>query len=278
MKEFRKNEQNFFICEECNYSCKEKNALSFHVKREHNRKKYYDKWIKEDNEEFCLWCKIPLKFHTFARAYKKYCCNEHAKLYSYNIGRKETFMKKYGVKSSFQSVNMKKIIQEKYGVTNISQLEEIKNKKQKTCLKNHGVKAGFLNTEGCFKKYGVRNFMQKEELFIKAQKSAKKILRFNSNLWYQGTFELDFLKKYYDRYPKIQRGPSIKYTLDNKNKIYYPDFYIPSLNLIIEIKSSYFLKKDLLINKKKKATIDSGFNYIMILDKNYNEFNQLYFH
>lgn len=33
--------------------------------------------------------------------------------------------------------------------------------------------------------------------------------------------------------------PNIKYIYDNKKKIYYPDFYIPKENLIIEVKSTY---------------------------------------
>ena len=68
----------------------------------------------------------------------------------------------------------------------------------------------------------------------------------------------------------MQRGPSIKY---GKNKIYHPDFYIPLLNLIIEIKSSWTLNgnKDETY-EKEKATIANGFNYIMIIDKDYEKF------
>jgi hypothetical protein len=51
------------------------------------------------------------------------------------------------------------------------------------------------------------------------------------------------------------------------------DFYIPSLNLIVEIKNSHLAE----INKegieaKKQATIAAGFNYIMIIDKDYTVF------
>lgn len=39
------------------------------------------------------------------------------------------------------------------------------------------------------------------------------------------------------------------------SKIYHDNFYIPSLNLVIEIKSSYILKLDKEIKEKKKYNI-----------------------
>lgn len=92
----------------------------------------------------------------------------------------------------------------------------------------------------------------------------------DTDLWYQGTYELDFLNKYYDKFSDLQRGPSIHYLYEGKNKVYHPDFYIPSLNLVVEIKSSWILNKDVEIDEKKKATIARGFRYILILDKNYS--------
>ena len=58
-------------------------------------------------------------------------------------------------------------------------------------------------------------------------------------------------------------------------KIYHSDFYIPSLNLIIEIKSSWTLKLDNEIKQKKNYCIKSGYKYIMIKNKNYNRFNKI---
>jgi hypothetical protein len=63
-------------------------------------------------------------------------------------------------------------------------------------------------------------------------------------------------------------------TKNIKYKHYYPDFYIPKYNLVIEIKSTYtynLLKK--LNDKKIKKTIESGYNVFMIKDKNYHSFN-----
>lgn len=56
-----------------------------------------------------------------------------------------------------------------YGKENISQLDEIKQKKEKTCMKNHGVKNGAQSKQGkenskktCLNKYGKEFFFQTE--------------------------------------------------------------------------------------------------------------------
>jgi hypothetical protein len=56
-----------------------------------------------------------------------------------------------------------------------------------------------------------------------------------------------------------------------------PDVYIPSLNLIIEIKASdneHYRKRDIAVEfAKDKAVKDTTkFNYIKIFDKDYSEF------
>lgn len=56
--------------------------------------------------------------------------------------------------------------------------------------------------------------------------------------------------------------PKIKYTDNNKQRIYFPDIYIPKENLIIEIKSTYTYKKHFQnILLKKQATINQGYNF-----------------
>jgi hypothetical protein len=96
----------------------------------------------------------------------------------------------------------------------------------------------------------------------------------NTNIWYQGSYELDFLEKYYNIFINdIQRGLRITYKCNEKQKYYFSDFYIPSLNLIIEIKNSYLAKKDkLILEAKKEACLSQGYQWIMIIDKNYSNF------
>ena len=123
-------------------------------------------------------------------------------------------------------------------------------------------------------KYGVENCQQIPNIHNKSLKTSLKMKKFrNTNLWYQGTYELDFLNKFFDKYNDIKRGPSIKYNFNNNIIIYHADFLIPSLNLIIEVKSSYWYNKNKeKDDAKKEGTLKEKYNYIMILDKKYENF------
>jgi Uma2 family endonuclease len=87
---------------------------------------------------------------------------------------------------------------------------------------------------------------------------------------------LDFLEKYYDIFLNIERGPSLKYMYNGQNKVYHSDFFIPSLNLVIEIKSSWTLKLDIEIEEKRNEVLKNNLKYIMVIDKKYSEFDKLY--
>jgi hypothetical protein len=97
--------------------------------------------------------------------------------------------------------------------------------------------------------------------------------KMNENIYFRGSYEKDFLDKFYNKI-EIKQGISFRYVFDNINKIYHSDFYIPSLNLIVEIKNSYLLKKDEnIIKAKSNAVIKNGFDYIIIVDKDYTLFS-----
>jgi hypothetical protein len=76
MKDFKKDINNFFICEECNNVFKYKKGLSKHLTYTHkiSQKEYYDKWLKI-NEDKCQVCKKKTDFLNFSRGYRKLCDN-----------------------------------------------------------------------------------------------------------------------------------------------------------------------------------------------------------
>lgn len=67
--------------------------------------------------------------------------------------------------------------------------------------------------------------------------------------------------------------PKIKYIFENKNKVYYPDIYIPTENKIIEVKSTWTYKVQVNRNViKANACKEQGFNYeFWIYDINKNK-------
>lgn len=314
MKEFRKNEQGFFICEECGQTYKIIGSLARHIKQKHNSEQYMIKWIREADDGKCKICGKETQFQNFVRFYQKTCSKEcNFKLRSKNMSSnerqekiKKTNLKKYGVEYPMQSSillkQMNNISLEKYGVSNVFQSEIIKEKCKQTKLKKYGDekfknwkkhKQTNLKKYGCEwalsnkeirekskntmkLKYGVEHQSQNENIHKKQMFTGKRIKKYkDTDIWYQGTFELDFLEKYFNKF-EIRKAHSIKYKFNNKNKYYHPDFYIPFLNLIVEIKNSYYAKRDKnVINFKKKAAISYGYKYIMIIDKNYKEFENL---
>ena len=84
---------------------------------------------------------------------------------------------------------------------------------------------------------------------------------------YQGydNVALDELIKMYnedDIENNRQKIPKIQYILNNKVCYYYPDIYIKSQNLIIEVKSTFTYKKQLVRNIIKSLSVrKSGFNF-----------------
>ncbi len=81
------------------------------------------------------------------------------------------------------------------------------------------------------------------------------IFCFDDLLYSEGYNEVDILNERNDM-------PKILYMLDEKEHRYFPDFFIPKENRIIEVKSSYTYEFDLLKNTAKgHATKKLGYNY-----------------
>ena len=187
---------------------------------------------------------------------------------------KTTILDRYGVISYSKTAEFKiKILKtnlERYGIENYSNTAEIK----KTCLKKYG-NENYNNQEKfkktCLERYGVEYPIHNIDIFKKIQKSCYKLNKYKE-IDYQGTYELDFLINFYDLF-KIERGPIISYIFNDKNKKYYPDFFISKYNLIVEIKSDYTYNVEKNKNEaKKNAALNDGYNFIFIIDKKYTEF------
>lgn len=202
-----------------------------------------------------------------------YTCNKCS-----DIKKKETKLEKYGDKNYNNMSKNKETKLEKYGNENYNNHD----KYIKTCLEKYGVESSFQNekTKNKIKetnniRFGVDNPTQSHDILLKSFKSGHKVTQFKeTNIYYQGSYELDFLEKYYNS--DVKRCNSIKYLFEEKKKIYFPDFYIEKLNLIVEIKSKYTynLHKERNI-EKQKACENIGYKFLFIIDKDYSEFEKL---
>jgi hypothetical protein len=179
--------------------------------------------------------------------------------------QKNTSFDKYGtwfVNTSSYKKKVKETSIEKYGVDDYRKSDVFKNKVR----------------DIIYERYGVLNLSHMTHEFKKSWFGNKiNGLHQPSNLKYQGTYELDFIEKYYNKVV-IEKINPIQYKLNENNHYYHPDFYLPKYNLIVEVKSSYTYESDLDKNlAKKEYSIKNGFNFIFIIDKNYSELESIFF-
>jgi len=194
---------------------------------------------------------------------------------------KSTMIDRYGYYNNNRDKSKKTCI-DKYGEDNVSKVDSVKLTKSKTNIDNWGVSNVFQSNEIKMKskktmlsKFGVEHANQDFNTFNKAQISGYKIKKYGG-IYYRGKNELDFIKYCELRGIKVENGPSVKFKIDNKLKVYHSDFYIRDINLICEIKSKYTYDYNKSINDlKRDACIEQGYKFIFIIDMNYTEFNNI---
>ena len=150
------------ICEICLFEVRDRKHLSIHILHSHQNmtsKTYYDEFLKVNDEDICINCDNVVKFENLNLGYlnkkkeKKFCSVSCAKLSPMvSQKQKDTCLKKYG-NSNFRNTEKNKetclsrygvenvlckgtifsqkrdnVIQEKYGVVNIFQVKEIRDR------------------------------------------------------------------------------------------------------------------------------------------------------
>ena len=194
---------------------------------------------------------------------------------------KQTCIEKYGVEHASQSQKAKdkskQTCIERYGVEHPSQSQEVKDKYKQTCFNNFGVEYPLQSQEvrdklkqTCILNYGVEYPMQNAEISEKQSKNAYKhkvfIFPRGNTIQVQG-YEPILLKNlveegytYEDIITIRTEVPEIWYEKDNNKHRYYCDVYIPKINTIYEVKSTWTYEKDVeVIPFKKQACIDAGY-------------------
>ena len=293
----------------CCKNCITKKISEAFIKK-YNKKNYVETdEFKEKSAKACLekynvdrYCKTKECVKKSKKtSIERYGVDHYSKTEEYSKRCKETSLKNYGVENPMQNKdNVNKAqstLIEKTGYKHALQNPKSLEKKKNTCLDKYGFdnytktvkykdeysknyklrtydeiekkKEKFKNT--CIEKYGVESPMQDKDIHEKQQISAYKLKNYK-NLFYRGSYELDFLENFYGKI-KVEKSNSIPYLYKNKNKRYHPDFFIKDYNLIVEIKSLYTYNYDIDKNEaKRKASLERGYDFIFIIDKDYREF------
>lgn len=150
--------------------------------------------------------------------------------------RSETNLEKYGVKNIFEKVEyIGDKVEDKYGVRNIAQVPEFQDKRDAT-VKSKMKEYLWATGE-------ITNLQGYEPIVLKELEEAG--------------------YKYKEVLTKKSDMPEVWYTDDKNIKHrYYADFYIPTKNIVIEVKSEYTMLSNFYINQLKAiATKSLGYNY-----------------
>jgi hypothetical protein len=175
-----------------------------------------------------------------------------------------------------------------YGYDNCLKSKVIRDKGRNTCLKNHGVDNIFKNAQyikDCIKqKYGVESVTQVKEIHEKQQSysgSHKTVVLPSGKIINKQGYEPQFIEHVFknnllteDEINYHPNGITYIRPSDGKSHIYFPDFYIPKYNLIVEIKSSWTEKIDQNLLLKEQACKQQGYNYLRIVNSNFDIFDK----
>jgi hypothetical protein len=181
-----------------------------------------------------------------------------------------------------------------YGFDNPMKVEKFKNNLKETCIEKYGVSNYFASEEGIkkvklswqdkeirnirlesikksfFDKFGgypYQNPYILEKALINGRKyksfelPSGKIIKIQG---YEDKAITELLESYTEEeiITSKKSVPKIKYHFNGKDRVYYPDIYIPKDNKIYEVKSTYTYKADLEKNLvKREACIKQGFSF-----------------
>lgn len=247
-----------------------------------------------DEVEFICFCGNPAKT-TFNKFLQGARCNTPKCIQQ---RYKETSMENYGVEHPTQSKEVQDKIRntsmKNHGVPHPMHNEEIKNKaiqnQKATVMERYNVDTIMkvkafrdLCIQSCIEKYGSENPMHNSEVSQNALNKACKGKTFtfpSGRTEHMQGYEpeaMDLLLDFYDEdeiRTKRSEMPEIFYVGDDaRYKRYYPDFYIPNENLIVEVKSWYTYQNNFRnTDVKRKACEYLGFEYILIM---FNEKKEL---
>lgn len=207
----------------------------------------------------------------------------------------DTNLKRYGNRNFLQSKLWRQKVMDRYGVENYTQTEEFKEKSKATNFYLHGVSHytqtrdfkeksrkttlarygvdSYSKTTECkervkstnLERYGVKHPTQNAEIRRKQVQSSFRTKSYSTpsglNILCQGyePFVYDRLISQRASEKELFIGfkisPTVKYSYLGKNHVYFPDIYLPSISYLVEVKSTWTLKKDI---EKTAAKMDAS--------------------
>ena len=236
-------------------------------------KEYYDKFYIKDGEGKC-YCGNKTKYHAFS--YKTFCSTkckngskEHRKCVSERFIKNPQALKSFREKKKSLNIDYSKLIEKRRNT--ISKKCQILGISEYEYYSQHSTNAFNSLSEEKITQRTLKTMETREKNSNSEMKSGyKKYPFFDEFVSLQGyepivlnslIFDFNFGKN--DIMIGKSKIPIIKY---GNNKMYFPDFYLPNQNLIIEVKSNYTFEqhRDIVI-QKCNATLESGYSIVLVI-------------
>ena len=235
-------------------------------------KEYYDKHHKIENEDIC-YCGNKTKYHAFS--YSKYCSTSCAT-------KSDEHRKAVSNRFINNPESLVSFVQSRKGIDNNIQKrkETIRNKcleldiSERDYYSQHTKKSFLSMSPEDVRKRTLKRMETIEATGNRGGRSGyKKYQFFDDVVSLQGYEPIglecliqDYGLGKHDIMIGKSKVPIIEYVEDSKNKLYFPDFYLPNQNLLIEVKSQYTLEKNYdQVMLKCEASINRGYSIILLV-------------
>ena len=218
-------------CLMCNKEVKDYKGLSSHLRQTHKFKsqKYYDTYLKQENDGICLTCNNKTTFQNIKNGYAKFCSSKCAHNNQDVLNKIScTCTERYGGLGTSSKILQEKIIN--------------------TTIKNHGVKNVYMRED-------LRQKSHSKESKLKEYKTKKKNHTFNTSK-VEKELEIELKESF----------PDLKTQYKSKEYPFACDYYVPSLDLYIEYNGTwthggkFFNKNDLNDIEKLNQWIEKSKN------------------
>jgi len=298
-----------FICKICSFEGTNNYSLSAHISTVHSikRKEYYDKYLRQEGEGICPECSKETSFR--GQSYLKYCSK---KCYSQSDENRLLQSKsKTGKKQSKEIIEKRikntdqkkkqetreKTLLEKYGDKSYNNSKQIglsnskpgppkteewvnniiESKRKNGTLKHKEqtkVKIGKSITE-LYQSYNAPVFISQKGKY----NGKNHLCGYYNGIYYRSSYELKLIEYCFNNGIKIEPAEQkifrIKYKDENgKTRFYYPDFYLPDYNIIVEVKPLSLLSNERVILKADAAMKE--YDYVLITEEELKDLDSVF--